>query len=360
MTKNCYIHIPFCKKKCNYCAFVSSPCLERITGYMYSLYKEISEKYAGEELETLYIGGGTPSLLPIDLLSKLIKKFRLANGAEVTIEVNPDDITFELIDSYKALGINRVSMGIQSLDDDVLRVIGRRHNSTTALKAVQTILDSDINNLSLDFIYGLPGQSLENFRKDLSSIIDIDVKHISLYGLKIEENTVFDKFPPDDLPDDDVQADMYLWACDFLRKKGFEQYEISNFAKPGFQSRHNLNYWDNNSYYGFGVAAHGYVDGFRYYNTSGLNEYLESPSVSEYAHHVTSQEAYEEEIFLGLRKVKGINLDVLKNKFNIDFYSEKQEVLKKYLGEYLLLEDGFLRFTTQGFLLSNEILSELI
>lgn len=360
MTENCYIHIPFCKRKCSYCAFVSFPCLERITGYTYSLLKEISEKYSGEPLSTLYIGGGTPSLMPTDLLSKIIKKFSFGNSVEITIEINPDDVSTELIKKYIDLGINRISMGVQSLDDNILEISGRRHDSKTALSAIQAILDSGFENLSIDLIYGLPGQSKKSFASDIKAVLGFDVKHISLYGLKIEENTPFDKLPLSNFPSEDVQAEMYTFATEYLPNHGFSQYEISNFAKLGFESRHNLNYWNNNSYYGFGVAAHGYVDGFRYYNTSDLNEYMEHPAISEYAHHVTVKELEEEEIFLGLRKAAGLNIGNFNEKFGVDFLEKYNSVIKKFGDEFFEIKDGYLRFTTRGFLLSNIILSEFL
>ena len=359
MTEFCYIHIPFCKQKCNYCAFVSYPCLDKITGYVFSLLKEISEKYNNEELKTLYIGGGTPSLLPTNLLSKIIKKFKFANNVEITIELNPDDVTEELINTYKELGINRISMGIQTLDDNILKIAGRRHNAQCALNAISTIT-SIIPNLSIDLIYGLPNQTKEDFLSDLKTLINQPITHISLYGLKIEEGTPFDKNMPANLPTDDDQADMYTEACNILNKSNFTQYEISNFAKDNNHSRHNLNYWDNNSYYGFGVSAHGYVDGFRYYNTSSLEEYLANSCISEYAHLVTEKEQLEEEIFLGLRKTEGININNINKKFNIDFEAKYKPIIEKYKNKYLLLNDNKLRFTTEGFLLSNVILSEFI
>lgn len=360
MTENCYIHIPFCKQKCNYCAFISYPCLDKITGYIFSLLKEISDKYEGEELKTLYIGGGTPSLIPTNLLEKIINKFNYAQGAEITIEVNPDDVTKELLEQLYQIGFNRISMGVQSLNDNILKIAGRRHSAQQALEAIDIITNSKIKNLSCDLIYGLPEQTLNDFIKDLNVLTNLPIQHISLYGLKIEENTPFEKNLPTNLPDEDNQADMYIEACKMLTNKGFKQYEISNFAKPEMFSRHNINYWNNNSYYGFGVAAHGYVDGFRYYNTSNLQEYISSPSVSEYAHHLTETERLEEEIFLGFRKVEGINIEGINKKFNINFCEKYKDCLKKYANEYIINDGTSVCFTTKGFLLSNIILSEFI
>lgn len=360
MTKNCYIHIPFCKQKCNYCAFISYPCIDKITGYIFSLLKEITDKYEGEKLKTLYIGGGTPSLIPTNLLEKIIKKFSFTNNAEITIEVNPDDVTSELINKYFQLGINRISMGVQSLNDRVLKIAGRRHSAQQALDAIDIISNSKIKNLSCDLIYGLPEQTCEDFINDIKTLTNLSIQHISLYGLKIEENTPFERNLPTNLPDDDAQADMYIEACRTLNNNGFEQYEISNFAKPEMFSRHNINYWNNNSYYGFGVAAHGYVDGFRYYNTSNLEEYMNNPSVSEYAHHLTETERLEEEIFLGFRKSEGIKISEINKKFNINFCEKYKDCLTKYQGEYIVNDGTSVYFTTKGFLLSNIILAEFL
>ena len=359
MTENCYIHIPFCKSKCNYCAFVSYPCLDKMTGYVYSLLKEITEHYRGERLKTLYIGGGTPSLLPLNLLEKILAKFNYDSETEVTIELNPDDVSFEKIEAFKKMGVNRFSVGVQSFDDNVLSLCGRRHDANVAQRALSVLSELGLN-YSADLIYGLPAQTLESFLDDLKSLVNAKVPHISLYGLKIEENTPFYSDEPQNLPDDDLQADMYLAACGYLAKEGFNHYEISNFAKPNYESKHNINYWRNNSYYGFGVAAHGYVDGFRYYNTSSLERYMQTPDVSEYAHHVTEQEVLEEEIFLGLRLAEGLCVDDLNTKFGIDFCSKFEKALKKFDTEYLKKENGRIFLTEKGFMLSNIILSEFV
>ncbi len=360
MVENCYIHIPFCKSKCKYCSFVSLTCLEKITVYVYSLLKEISSNYGGEELKTLYIGGGTPSLLQCDLLGKILKKLNFCNECECTVEVNPDDVTSELAKYYLDKGINRISIGIQTFNEDILSEIGRRHSAVRAMQAVNILADTGFKNISADFIYGLPRQTAKMFINDLKLAINLPLQHISLYGLKIEENSYYSVNPPQNLPDDDLQADMYIIACEFLENNGFIQYEISNFARPNYYSRHNKNYWDNNSYYGFGLSAHGYVNGFRYYNTSDLDAYISAPAQSEYAHFITDKERLEEEIFLGLRKTEGINTHLINKKFNIDFAAKYKNVLGKYSPQFLENNNGHLRLTRRGGMLSNLILSEFI
>lgn len=354
--KNVYIHIPFCKSKCKYCSFVSYPRVELKEKYLEALEKEIKTRYKGEILETLYLGGGTPSVLTCDEINKLISLFNIDNNTEITTELNPETITLEYLENLNA---NRLSFGCQTFDDNILKLIGRRHNAKDVENAVKYAQQAGFNNTSLDFIYGLPEQTIEGFKKDLEHAVSLGVQHISLYGLKIDEDCYFYKNPPNNLPDEDTQADMYLTAIETL--KDFEHYEISNFAKKGFHSRHNLNYWDNNSYYGFGIASHGYENGIRYFNTSDLDEYINCPATHKDEHKLSEQEQLEEEIFLGFRKMSGINIDEINKKFNIDFRKKYAVPLNKYLSYKYLSETniGF-KLTTDGILVSNIILSEFI
>lgn len=365
--KNVYIHIPFCKSKCHYCSFVSYPKPELKEQYLDALEKEIKANYKGEELNTLYFGGGTPSLLDVEDFSKIINLFNThlpspngrENVVEITTELNPETITQKYLEDLKKTGINRLSFGCQTFDDDILKLIGRRHNSSDVENAVKYAQNAGFDNISLDFIYGLPTQTIESFEKDLKHAISLGVKHISLYGLKIDEVCYFYKHPPKDLPDEDIQADIYLKAIETL--KDFEHYEISNFSKKGYNSRHNLNYWDNNTYYGFGCAAHGYENGTRYFNTSNLEDYIKNPLDSKTTHKLTVQEQLEEEIFLGFRKMSGINVEKINKKFNINFREKYAQTLNKYLFyKYLAETNTGFRLTTDGILVSNVILSEFL
>lgn len=359
--KNTYIHIPFCRQKCKYCSFVSYPKLELKKEYLKSLFKEIKEKYNGELLETIYIGGGTPSLLTSDEINSIIKFFNLSDKTEVTIELNPETITVEYLSELKEIGINRLSFGCQTFDDNILKIIGRRHNSHDVENVVSYAKNAGFDNISLDFIYGLPEQTTEMFEKDLIKAISLDIQHISLYGLKIDEDCYFAKFPPENLPDADTQADMYLKAIEILTNNGFEHYEISNFSKKGYSSKHNLNYWNNNTYYGFGCAAHGYENGVRYANETNLEKYINNPLNPKESHILSKQEQLEEEIFLGFRKTKGINTEKINQKYNIDFCQKYQKVLEKYVSLKYLSEtkEGF-KLTDNGILISNVILSEFL
>ena len=359
MPKACYIHIPFCRSKCNYCSFVSFNRPELITGYVYSLLKEISENYRGEKLNTLYFGGGTPSLLPVDLLSKLIKKFDLAENAEVTIEVNPDDCTSDYIKSLKILGFNRLSIGSQSFNDNLLKHAGRRHNSEQITDTVRYAKLAGFNNISLDLIYGLPEQTTEGLIKDLEKFLGLDIQHISTYGLKIEGGSYWGTHTPDNIPDEDLQADMYEGVNEILTNADFKRYEVSNFAKKGFESRHNLTYWNNEEYYGFGVSAHGYVDGIRYSNYCTLEEYMNNPASHEYGRVLNDKEKLEEEIFLGFRKTEGVNTQKISDKFGINFETKYKKVLDKYKDYIIKTPEGY-AFNLKGSMLSNEILPEFL
>ena len=377
MVENAYIHIPFCKSKCAYCSFVSFNRLEKITGYVYALLKDISDNYCGEKLRTLYFGGGTPSLLPIDLLSKIIKKFKFQNNYELTMEINPDDANLEYFSALKTLGVNRLSLGSQTFDDKILKLIGRRHDSNAIVNAVKLAKEAGFTNISVDLIYGLPLQTLDSLKNDLEKFLELDIQHISTYGLKIEEGSKFSRYyscnrpaptlalPRGEgtteicLPDDDAQADMYELINNTLEKNGYYRYEVSNFAKSGYESKHNLNYWDNNEYYGFGCAAHGYVDGIRYSNYSTLDEYMAKPSTHELGRTLTEQEKLEEEIFLGFRKRSGIDVNRIKERFGIDFNSKYKNILDKY-NEFIEPTPNGYTLNLKGVLISNLILSEFI
>lgn len=352
MPESVYIHIPFCKSKCKYCSFVSFG--QYNIEYFSHLEKEIDTYYKGESLKTLYFGGGTPSLLNIETAKQLINKFKFTPDCEVTFETNPDDAKLDYLKGLRELGINRLSMGAQTFDDNILKQIGRRHCAADTLKAVENAKQAGFENISLDLIYGL-GSGLNRIKTDVETLISLDIPHISTYGLKIEEGSYFYTHPPKDLPDEDAQADMYLLINETLEKAGYKRYEVSNFAIPGYESRHNLNYWNNNEYYGFGTSAHGYVDGIRYSNSKEI-KYIPH----EIEHRVTESEKLEEEIFLGFRKTAGININNINQKFDIDFEEKYKKVLDKYVPNYITKTPCGYKLTTQGVLLSNLILSEFL
>ena len=363
MPNSVYIHIPFCKTKCNYCSFVSKKIdkSDELECYVEALVKEIDRHYRGETLKTIYFGGGTPSVLPVKLIEKILQKFIfIPEFCDITFEMNPDDADYDYLKKLNELGVNRLSMGAQSFDNNILKLIGRRHSAEQTIEAVESAKRAGFNNISLDLIYGLPTQDIDSLKNDLETIVKLDIQHISTYGLKIEEPSYYSKNPPENLPDDDTQADMYLMINEFLESKGFKRYEISNFAKPGFESKHNLNYWNNKEYYGFGLAAHGYQCGIRYSNKSDFEDYTIYPIRRESEHLVTPKEKFEEEIFLGFRKTEGINTEVIKKKYFIDFDEKFKDVLNKYVPEYIEKTGNGYKLTLKGVLISNNILAEFI
>ena len=359
MTTSAYIHIPFCRQKCNYCSFVSFASIELIEEYLQNLKKEITFFYNGEELKTLYLGGGTPSLLTPKQIRELIILFNISSETEITMELNPEGLNEEYLQGIKKAGINRLSIGCQSFDESILKIIGRKHSPSDVEFAVKTAQNLGFNNISLDFIYGLPNQTKESFVNDLIRAKKLGIQHISLYGLKIEEGCYFYKNPPKNIADDDTQAEMYLKAVETL--SDFEHYEISNFSKTGYNSQHNLTYWKNKNYYGFGVSAHGYENNIRYSNKTTLKEYCENPLEKEFQNELTKQEQLEEEIFLGFRKMSGIDKNEINQKFSIDFDKKYKNVLEKFLkSNHLKITENGYTLTTDGILVSNIILSEFL
>lgn len=357
MATSAYIHIPFCKSKCKYCSFISFTCNQE--DYIKHLLREIDLNYKGESLKTLYFGGGTPSLLKLEDVESIINKFNFEVGAEVTFEMNPDDAEIGYLSQLKAMGVNRLSLGAQTFNDRILTQIGRRHNSEETIGAVKLAKQAGFDNINLDLIYGLPNtENLEILKNDLEIIMSLEIQHISTYGLKIEEGSYFYKHRPENLPDDDLQADMYLKINEELEKGGFKRYEVSNFAIPSRESRHNLNYWNNEEYYGFGLAAHGYIDGIRYSNSKNFEQY--ASSYRDVQHRVSNAEKLEEEIFLGFRKEAGIDTEKIKSLYGIEFDKRYAQVLNKFMPEYIIKTPSGYKLTLNGVLLSNIILAEFL
>ncbi len=361
MVKSAYIHIPFCRQKCRYCSFVSFPLLERKNEYLNALKQQVSFEYKGDELQTLYLGGGTPSLLSVKEIDELLSLFSISSGAEVTIEINPETVDEDYFRELAKTCVNRLSIGSQSFDDNILDVIGRRHKAEDVFRVVKDAQNAGFDNISLDFIYGLPNQSLDSFVADLKIAVGLGIQHISLYGLKIEEGCYFYNHIPKNLADDELQVEMYYSAVDFLTSCGFEHYEISNFSFEGKYSRHNVNYWKNQEYYGFGLAAHGYVDGVRYSNAENFEIFLSDCRKKDFVQNLSVQERLEEEIFLGLRLLGGINIANINKKYFIDFEDRYKKVLKKHIANGLLVRiNGVYKLTLKGVTLSNYVLADFI
>lgn len=360
MSESAYIHIPFCKSKCKYCSFVSVTETDYEASYIGGLIREIKHYYKGEPLNTLYFGGGTPSVLSVKYLEEILSCFNFSDIPEITFEINPDDPDLNYLKELKSLGINRLSFGVQSFDDNILKEIGRRHKSGEVFEAIENSKSAGFENISVDLIYGLPNQTEDLLKKDLEIIKNLGIQHVSTYGLKIEPPSYFYSHLPKNLPDDDSQADMYLLINEYLSKFGFERYEISNFAQAGFESRHNLNYWNNAEYYGFGAAAHGYIGGIRYSNCSDIKRYISNPILRESEHSVSQKEKLEEEIFLGFRREKGIYVEKINREYGVDFNKKYGTVLAKYKGDYIVPTENGYKLTVSGILLSNNILAEFL
>ena len=363
--KSIYIHIPFCLKKCNYCNFTSfEGKISYQERYFNALFKEI-EKALPSKIFNIYIGGGTPVLASLKnyakLFDKLGKKFEILPNSEITMEANPKIQGEKYYQELRQMGVNRLSLGVQSFDDNILKILNRAHTGDEAVKAVEYAKNAGFDNISLDLMYGLPAQTLDNHVKSMEIAASLDVQHISCYGLKIEKGTPFGVKMPDNMPDEDIVLSMYFKTIETLDEKGFEQYEISNFAQNGFQSKHNLNYWKNGEYYAFGLASHGYLNGIRYSHGHNLKEYLENPLKFESEQKLTQSEILEEEIFLGLRLKSGLEIQAVNEKFQIDFLSKYKKILDKYQKfEMLKIENGRVFLTLEGFIQSNEIMSEFL
>lgn len=358
---NCvYIHIPFCEKKCNYCAFCSFELLKYKEEYINALIDEIKAYYKFEPLKTLYFGGGTPSLLDVNDFRKILSNFNLTSKTEITLEANPKNLTLEKLKELYSLGFNRLSLGVQSFCDKTLELIGRNHRTLETYSAIENIKKAGFNNFSIDLIYGLPKQTLSTWEDTLNEAIKIKPNHISLYGLKIEEGTYFYKFPPKNLPDMDLQALMYERAIEKLKKE-YYHYEFSNFAlSEDFISKHNSAYWTRDFYFGFGLSACGFINQGRYTNTFNFREYLKDPTNKTFE-KISKNQEIEEEIFLGLRLTKGINFSRINEKYNIDIYKNYKREFDKFLALGLMEKtlDG-IKLSQKGILVSNEVLCEFI
>ena len=330
-----YIHLPFCERKCLYCAFTSFVSSDDVQKeYVKHLIKEIENFKDGYKAKTIYFGGGTPSVLRLDLLEKIFdalkNKFEIEKDAEITMEVNPNSVDEEKLGFYKRLGVNRLSMGIQSLNDKTLKKLGRLHTKKEALYKLQ-LATKFFDNVSCDLILGLEKE--KNVVKYARKLIKFGIKHISCYILEVHENTPLyslvknKKYQP---LNDEAVAKSYEKLRKFLEKQGFNQYEISNFSLVGFESKHNLAYWSYDDYVGFGLSSHSFLDGVRYENSSNLKDYYEGKGQSE---TITNDKEIEERILLGLRCKNGVDLEKLKN---LGYILEKNEFFMQFLEKNIL------------------------
>ena len=373
-TLGVYIHIPFCASKCGYCDFYSCPESEQMMGkYQEALLAHIRESLPRMReyyIDTVYIGGGTPSYYGakylVEILDALKAGERLLKDAEITVEMNPDSMRLNDLKLLKKAGVNRISMGVQSANDEILRTIGRRHTYGQAIKAYHSARQAGFRNISVDLIYGLPGQTRADWADTLGKIIGWNPEHISCYGLKLEEGTPMYEVYHDTsaIPDDDAQADMYQYASELLDRYGYHRYEISNFARRGFQSRHNLKYWKLNDYMGFGPAAHSCVGNLRYSYVRDLQKYitgvLTGGEILDEREEISGIERVNEYLMLGMRTARGISGEEYSSRFRFDFapLEEKLEFFREK-GWTQKQKDRW-SFTTAGFLVSNLLIGELL
>ena len=370
-----YIHVPFCRSKCTYCDFysVTDKNDKLMDAYLHAICRHIKESgplAPDYKVDTIYFGGGTPSFFGADgmtsILNTIRKHFDVDSRAEITFEANPDSISPRLLRKLRREGFNRVSLGIQCDDDQILEKIGRPHNYDQAVKAVKRIRRARYRNLSLDLIYGLPGQTVEGWEKTLRNVLQLEPEHISCYGLKVEPGTPLYEYQDHcDLPDDDAQADMYLMTIDILRREGYRQYEISNFAKKGMASRHNLKYWTGKEYLGFGPDASSDFAGKRFTTVRDVKAYIEgirnNGQVLSEVQDIPRRERAGEYLIMRLRTTAGIRREEYERQFLLRF-DPLEEVLRKCEARHhaILSGDGHWKLTPEGFLLSNSILSDLL
>lgn len=365
--KGLYIHIPFCVKKCDYCDFVSfSGCDERFEGYIEAVIKEMAQ-YSGMQIDTVFIGGGTPSILPPYLLSKICNavkdNFKLSENVEWTMEVNPGTVTDEKIRAMIMGGINRVSVGVQSFNNNELRAIGRIHDSQTACDTIYKLLDAGFNNISIDLMESLPYQTEESFKRSLKNALTLPINHISVYSLIIEDGTPIKKKYDSgeyNVPDEDCDRDLYAYTGRYLSENGFERYEISNYSKPGYESRHNLKYWNCDEYIGIGVAAHSYLDGVRSYNTENLSDYIAGITcVGEDI--LTADDKMGEFMMLGLRKTEGVDKLEFERRFSCQPQNVWGNTIDKFIKTGFIKDrNGYIALTEKGLDVSNSIMCEFL
>ncbi|MEA1887338.1 MAG: radical SAM family heme chaperone HemW [Bacteroidota bacterium] len=369
-----YIHIPLCKKKCHYCDFYKTVDTDMAERFLAALGKEIllQRDYLDQDsVETIYLGGGTPSVLSAkqveSILGQLHEVFDVSSNAEITIEANPDDINKTYVRDLKKTGINRISVGIQSWDDRVLQFLNRRHTSEEAEKALSSILNSGIENISADLIYGIPGMTIKQWTESLRKTLNFDIKHLSAYHLTIEPHTVFGKMKESgeiQEIDEGESENQYRVLTRLCKKHGYIHYEISNFCKDGYFSKHNTNYWKQKPYLGLGPSAHSYNGDSRQWNISDLDEYVRSIENEELPCTIeilTTRDCYNEYVMTSLRTMWGINLDFIEENIN----KESRDYLNNLatrLVKYGMMEKNAnqLTLTDQGRMISDNIISELM
>ena len=357
-----YVHIPFCKRRCLYCDFFSTTLLERKEPYLQAVLTEIAERKneASEPIRTIYIGGGTPSTLEPTDLARIIEAIGTKDAQEITMELNPGDATPQTMHALREAHINRLSIGIQSFQDDLLSLIGRRHNAQQAIEAVRMAQEAGFDNISIDLMYALPTQTMQQWQADIQTALSLHVQHISTYGLMYEEGTPLTRQRDEGVLtpiDEDTENAMYDFLCDQLAHEGWTHYEVSNFAVPGYEAKHNSAYWDATPYIGIGAGAHSYIGNVRSWNPDDLDAYIHgilAHNLLRESETLTERDIYNEYIMLGLRTAKGISTTRLKAEYNetiLDFTRD---------GMLTLTRDKRVVATRKGLHILNRIIEDLM
>jgi len=373
-----YIHIPFCKRKCHYCDFISFSGKEKlIEEYINSLKKEINDYRTNKEdylIQTIYFGGGTPSYIEskyiIDILKELKQKFNISKDAEITIEINPGTVDEQKLQDYYNSGINRISFGLQSTKSELLKVIGRIHSYASFLDAYNLARKVGFKNINVDLMIGLPVQTLEDVQKDLEKIVQLKPEHISVYSLIVEEGTTIEQKINNKelyLPSEELERKMYWKVKNTLEEKEYKHYEISNFAKSGYESKHNLSCWNQEEYIGFGLAAHSYINNKRYSNTEELEKYILGvdahidPQIKTIHEIQSKEDKMKEYMLLSLRKIEGIKISEFKNKFvDNPIYLYRESLNKLATQELIEIDINSIKLTDKGIDLANIVWEEFV
>ncbi len=370
-----YIHIPFCDHKCIYCDFYSIITSDNISSFLQSLKKEIkyyAENYSSNRIITsIFFGGGTPSLMQPEYLEEIIssiaENFTVSTEAEITMETNPGTVDKDKLRKFRTSGINRISIGVQSFNDDELKFLTRIHNNSTAVETLHIASEVGFENISLDLIFNLPKQTKQIWLSNLKQAIQLPIKHISTYSLILERGTILNKMVLDGkikMQSDDHDADLYETTIDFLTQNGFYQYEVSNFTKPGYECKHNNAYWQYKDYLGLGTSAHSFVDGKRWWNYSSLKRYIDEINTNgnAVANHeeLSPEEFHNEYVMLALRS-SGIKLNNYKNTFGDNWLTKNYSYLKKLENEnFILFDDSNIKLTKKGYAVCDEILQNIL
>lgn len=370
-----YVHIPFCDHKCIYCDFYSIITTDNIRPFLVSIKKEIkyySDLYSKDRIYTsIFFGGGTPSLMEPEYLGEIIDSLKanysISEDVEITMETNPGTVDKKKLRSFREIGINRISIGIQSFDEYELKFLTRIHDKKTAIKTVNNAKEAGFDNISVDLIFNLPGQTKEKWKRNLGTALTLPIKHLSAYSLILERGTILNKMVLDKkviMQDDDYDADLYEMTIDFMEDKGFLQYEVSNFTKAGYECRHNNAYWRYKDYFSFGTSAHSFVNGKRWWNYSSLRRYISEIENYGFAvagsEVISAEQKFNEYVMLALRS-SGLDLEEFKNMFGENWINEKYDYFKQLMNQSIVkITDKNISLTKKGYAVCDEILNKIL